>query len=100
LIRLQFLYIFCEFTLLVDLDNHPLFERLTQEELDVDPCVRCVLEETEEGKKVARNNGSKYLMCYRRIDRVESTEWSGFVPIRTNPNEEEGGEGKTNDEEE
>ena len=68
------------------LDDHPLFERLTQAETDVDPCVRCVLEETEEGKKVARNNGSKYLMCYRRISAEHAkenltTDWSGFKSL-------------------
>ena len=31
-----------------------------------DPCVRLMLESTEEGKKVARNQGSKHFAVYRR----------------------------------
>lgn len=48
------------------LDAHPLFERIPDESLANDPVVRCVLEKTEEGIKVARNNGDKYLAVYRR----------------------------------
>lgn len=48
------------------LEEHPLFERLTEEEESVDPCVNIMTHATEEGKKVARNNGSKYVACYRR----------------------------------
>ncbi|KAJ3331008.1 tRNA (guanine-N(7)-)-methyltransferase (tRNA(m7G46)-methyltransferase) [Blyttiomyces sp. JEL0837] len=65
------------------LDDHPLFVRLTQEELDRDPCIRCVMEETEEGKKVARNEGSKYLMCYRRIADDPARVWNGFAPLKS-----------------
>ena len=32
-----------------------------------DPCIRCILHETEEGKKVARNKGDKHFAVYRRI---------------------------------
>ena len=36
--------------------------------------VKLVLESTEEGKKVARNNGDKFLAVYRRIaDDLEKT---------------------------
>ncbi|KAJ2603773.1 tRNA (guanine-N(7)-)-methyltransferase (tRNA(m7G46)-methyltransferase) [Coemansia sp. RSA 1722] len=50
------------------LDAFPLFERISDEELENDPAVPCVVNSTEEGKKVARNKGSKYLACYRRIE--------------------------------
>ncbi|KAJ1832522.1 tRNA (guanine-N(7)-)-methyltransferase (tRNA(m7G46)-methyltransferase) [Coemansia sp. RSA 2711] len=50
------------------LDAFPLFERIPDEELEHDPAVPCVVNSTEEGKKVARNKGSKYLACYRRIE--------------------------------
>lgn len=50
------------------LDEHPLFARVPEEDLVEDPCVRCVIEETEEGKKVARNKGDKFLAVYRRIE--------------------------------
>jgi len=48
-------------------DNHPLFERIPDEDLEDDPCIRCILNETEEGKKVARNKGDKHFAVYRRI---------------------------------
>ncbi|KAH3663054.1 hypothetical protein OGATHE_004630 [Ogataea polymorpha] len=48
------------------LDEHPLFERLSKEWEDQDPCVAIMRESTEEGKKVARNNGDKFVACYRR----------------------------------
>jgi tRNA (guanine-N7-)-methyltransferase len=63
------------------LDNHPLFERLTEAEMDADPCVPCVMQDTEEGKKVERNKGSKFLMCYRRIENDAAREWGGFEPL-------------------
>lgn len=50
------------------LDAHPLFQRIPNEELADDPVCKCVLEKTEEGIKVARNNGDKYLAVYRRLD--------------------------------
>lgn len=49
-----------------------LFERLSDEELEADPCVRIMREETEEGKKVSRNNGPKYVAVFRRR---EDPEW-------------------------
>eukprot|EP00834_Sanchytrium_tribonematis_P007025 NODE_581_length_5739_cov_0.670922.p4 type:complete len:232 gc:universal NODE_581_length_5739_cov_0.670922:2007-2702(+) len=49
------------------LDSHSLFEKLTDEEMDNDPMKKYILESTEEGKKVARNGGSKYFAFYRRI---------------------------------
>ncbi|ODQ67615.1 hypothetical protein NADFUDRAFT_82044 [Nadsonia fulvescens var. elongata DSM 6958] len=50
------------------LQAHPLFERLDKEWEDQDICVQTMREETEEGKKVARNKGSKYVACFRRLD--------------------------------
>lgn len=49
------------------LDEHPLFERLTPEQEAGDICVDIMTNATEEGKKVSRNNGSKYIACYRRL---------------------------------
>lgn len=34
------------------LDEHPLFERLTDQDLKDDACIPCVMQDTEEGKKV------------------------------------------------
>ncbi len=48
------------------LDEHPLFERLSAEEQESDICVKEMRVQTEEGKKVERNKGDKYVQCYRR----------------------------------
>jgi len=49
------------------LQEHPLFVRLTKEEENGDPCVSAMIVETEEGKKVERNSGDKYIACFRRL---------------------------------
>ncbi|CAG8602593.1 22992_t:CDS:2 [Gigaspora margarita] len=49
------------------LDEHPLFERIPDEEVEKDPVIPFVRTDTEEGKKVERNKGEKFLACYRRI---------------------------------
>uniref|UniRef100_K3WL42 tRNA (guanine-N(7)-)-methyltransferase n=1 Tax=Globisporangium ultimum (strain ATCC 200006 / CBS 805.95 / DAOM BR144) TaxID=431595 RepID=K3WL42_GLOUD len=45
---------------------HPCFTRIPDEELSADPCVKAMTEETEEGKKVARGGGKKYVAVFRR----------------------------------
>ena len=61
-------------------DSHPLFERIEdEEELAKDPCVKAMITETEEGKKVARNKGNKYYAVYKyRDDLVHNStkEWN------------------------
>lgn len=54
------------------LEEHPLFQRLSKEWEESDNCVKIMTHETEEGKKVARNNGSKYIACFRRIPDEEA----------------------------
>lgn len=49
-------------------DAHPSFERLSEEEQDADKCVSIMRTETEEGKKVERNKGQKFVACYRRLE--------------------------------
>lgn len=71
------------------LDEHPLFERIDEAEYKSDPCVECVMKETEEGKKVERNNGDKYFACFRRVCN-EGSEWVGFDPILQVANEQDG----------
>jgi tRNA (guanine-N7-)-methyltransferase len=44
-----------------------LFEELTPEELEADVCVGLMTAETEEGKKVERNKGPKFVACFRRL---------------------------------
>ena len=50
------------------IDQHPLFVKLTEEEENLDPMKTYILESTEEGKKVSRNEGDKYFAFYRRIE--------------------------------
>lgn len=53
-------------------DDHELFERLTAEEMEGDECVGIMTTATEEGKKVERNKGEKFVACWRRR---EDPEW-------------------------
>ena len=48
-------------------DGHPSFERVGEEEQERDECVEIMRKETEEGKKVERNNGLKFVALYRRL---------------------------------
>lgn len=45
---------------------HKSFERLGEGEEEGDECVRVMRGETEEGKKVARHGGRKFVACFRR----------------------------------
>ncbi|XP_017884977.1 tRNA (guanine-N(7)-)-methyltransferase [Ceratina calcarata] len=47
--------------------EHPLFDDMSKDELDRDPIVEKLYESTEEGKKVTRNKGDKFLAVFRRI---------------------------------
>ena len=49
-----------------------LFERVGDTENDADAMVRVMKEETEEGKKVTRNSGNKYIAVFRR---KEDPDW-------------------------
>lgn len=49
------------------LEGHPLYEALTEEELEADPAVKLLNTATEEGQKVARNEGQTFRAVYRRI---------------------------------
>lgn len=51
-------------------DARELWERVS--DLDGDPCVRIMSEETEESKKVTRNGGQKFVAVFRR---KENPEW-------------------------
>lgn len=54
------------------LENHPMFEALTEKELEADPIVKLLTSATEEGQKVARNGGQTFPAIYRRIVPSES----------------------------
>ena len=47
-------------------NEHQLFEKVEGSERD--PCVQIILNETEEGKKAARERRSKYWAVWRRIE--------------------------------
>eukprot|EP00887_Chlorella_sp_A99_P007960 scaffold12.g7960.t1 len=49
------------------LDAHPLFERMSDEELESDVAAGLLYEGTEEGQKVARNKGNTWRNVYRRV---------------------------------
>ncbi|KAF9448627.1 putative methyltransferase [Macrolepiota fuliginosa MF-IS2] len=54
------------------LANFPLFEPVDEHTLRTEghgPVIDAVYTSTEEGKKVQRNNGDKWLACFRRIDQ-------------------------------
>ncbi|KAL5976335.1 hypothetical protein ACLOJK_020666 [Asimina triloba] len=52
------------------LEDHPLFEAISEEELKADPVVKLLATATEEGQKVARNGGQTFQTVYRRIASV------------------------------
>lgn len=45
---------------------HPMFDTIPNEELVDDPCLEASRISTEEGKKVERNKGDKWVACFRR----------------------------------
>lgn len=49
-------------------DAHPAFERVSEDEQEADECVAIMRRETEEGKKVERNQGQKFVALYRRLE--------------------------------
>lgn len=49
------------------LDEHPMFEAVSEEEVKADPVVNLLTSATEEGQKVARNGGKTFRAIYRRI---------------------------------
>ena len=53
-------------------DSSELWERVGPEELEEDVCVKVMREETEEGKKVTRNHGKKFVAVWKR---KEDPEW-------------------------
>ena len=49
-------------------EAHPSFERVGEEETEDDECVEVMRMETEEGKKVERNGGTKFVAVFRRLE--------------------------------
>lgn len=55
------------------LEGHASFERVAEQEVEEDELVRVMKTETEEGKKVERNSGRKFVAVFRRL---EDPSWS------------------------
>ena len=49
-------------------ESFPLFEQIGEKDLEDDPVIPKLYESTEEGQKVSRNKGDKFLAVFRRID--------------------------------
>jgi tRNA (guanine-N7-)-methyltransferase len=49
-------------------EAHRSFERVEGEEVEGDECVTVMRTETEEGKKVERNGGKKFVAVFRRLE--------------------------------
>eukprot|EP00127_Corallochytrium_limacisporum_P001623 Clim_evm20s70 gene=Clim_evmTU20s70 len=49
------------------IDRHPAFSRLSEEDATNDPAAEIMWNNTEEGKKVERNQGSKWIAVYNRV---------------------------------
>ena len=54
--------------MILHFNAHPSFQRVALEEQEADICVQTMRVETEEGKKVERNQGEKFIACFRRIE--------------------------------
>lgn len=52
-------------------DAHPLFQRTGDSQSDADECVSMMRTDTEEGKKVSRNGGKKFVVCFERLPDPE-----------------------------
>ncbi|BEJ16275.1 hypothetical protein CspHIS471_0508800 [Cutaneotrichosporon sp. HIS471] len=53
------------------LHKHPLFEYIPTEEMAGDPILEAARTATEEGRKVERNGGDKWVACFRRLPDPE-----------------------------
>jgi tRNA (guanine-N7-)-methyltransferase len=49
-------------------EAHPSFERVPEEDVASDECVKTMSTETEESKKVERNKGPKFVALFRRLE--------------------------------
>jgi tRNA (guanine-N7-)-methyltransferase len=59
-------------------DAHPMFRKLSDEEMSSDPCVEAMKSETEEGKKVDRAGTAKYYAVYERISEPPKVTAENF----------------------
>ena len=50
------------------LDNHPMFERIPDEDLQDDPCISAMRGETDEAHKVIKKEGDIFHAVFRKKD--------------------------------
>ncbi|KAI0762029.1 putative methyltransferase [Irpex lacteus] len=70
------------------LDAFPLFESVSEEDLRAEgkgDILDAVYTSTEEGKKVERNQGEKWLACYRRIENERVSDAHRATTIEDRP---------------
>jgi tRNA (guanine-N7-)-methyltransferase len=60
-------------------EAHQSFERVSEEEQEADPCVALMRKETEEGKKVERNQGDKFVALFRRLENPPVVDYEGLT---------------------
>ncbi|ORY21599.1 guanine-N-7 methyltransferase [Naematelia encephala] len=53
------------------LHKHPLFEYIPNDQLTHDPVLEAARTSTEEGKKVERNKGDKWVACFKRKENPQ-----------------------------
>jgi tRNA (guanine-N7-)-methyltransferase len=58
---------------------HPMYRKLTEDEMDADPCVKLMKETTEEGKKVVREGKFGHEMYYGVYERISDEKAIGSV---------------------
>ena len=54
--------------MVVHFEAHPSFVRISDDDQEADPCTEIMEVDTEEGKKVERNGGKKFVACFRRLE--------------------------------
>lgn len=64
-------------------EAHAGFSRVSSREEDTDICVQVMRTETEEGKKVERNKGQKYVACFQRLKDPPWPEEDNFDCLAT-----------------
>lgn len=56
------------------LEEHPLFEKVSDEENQKDPCIGFMRQGTDEAKKVIRNEGSIWHAVFRKRNLIRDKE--------------------------
>jgi tRNA (guanine-N7-)-methyltransferase len=51
--------------------SHPLFRELSQEEMEDDPSMNAMINETEEGKKVERSGAKKHHSIFEHVNNSD-----------------------------